>query len=115
MSRESLEKSQGLNAYRKREINSILTETYYIMMGTVCFYMCVFVCTHMCGCSYVCVYSCRCVYLRVCVCVCVCVCVSVCVCVCVCVCVGLISTLRVLCQSLSTVFGNQACSFLETQ
>ena len=67
MSRESLEKSQGLNAYRKREINSILTETYYIMMGTVCFYMCVFVCTHMCGCSYVCVYSCRCVYLRVCV------------------------------------------------
>ena len=83
MSRESLEKSQGLNAYRKREINSILTETYYIMMGTVCFYMCVFVCTHMCGCSYVCVYSCRCVYLRVCVCVCVCV--SVCVCVCVCV------------------------------
>ena len=28
MSGESLEKSQGLNVYRKREINSILTEMY---------------------------------------------------------------------------------------
>ena len=54
------------------------------------------------------------IFVTVCVSVCVCVCVCLSVCVCVCVCVGLISTLRVLCQSLSTLFGNQACSFLET-